>query len=159
MADEVILLLGSNVGRRVLRLREGIDRLSREVADARSSRLYAAEPVGRTNQPWFLNVAVRGRTALAPERLLAFLKDVERAAGRKAGARWGPRELDVDILLMGGRVIREPHLEIPHPRLAERRFFLEPAAEIGPEVPVPPGGATVGELLAGCRDAHEVFAL
>lgn len=158
MADEVILLLGSNAGRRVRRLREGIDRLSREVADARISRIYAGEPVGRTNQPWFLNVAVRGRTVLAPEGLLEFVKEVERMAGRKAGARWGPRELDVDILLMGGRVIREPHLEIPHPRLSERRFFLEPAAEVASEVPVPPGGATVGELLAGCRDMHEVFA-
>jgi 2-amino-4-hydroxy-6-hydroxymethyldihydropteridine diphosphokinase len=157
--DEVILLLGSNAGRRVRRLREGIDRLSREVRIGRVSRIYAGEPVGRSNQAWFLNVAVRGKTALTPEGLLAFAKEVERSAGRKAGARWGPRELDVDILLMGGRLVREPHLEIPHPRLAERRFFLAPAAEVAPGDPVPPGGSTVAELLAGCRDMHEVFAL
>lgn len=159
MAEEAILVLGSNEGRRIRHLREGIERLSREVAIARISRIYAGEPVGRANPSWFLNVAVRGKTVLTPERLLAFAKEVEHRAGRRAGARWGPRKLDVDILLMGGRVIREPHLEIPHPRLSERRFFLEPAAEIAPEEPVPPGGATVGALLAGCRDMHEVFAL
>lgn len=159
MGEEVILVLGSNVGRRVRRLREGIDRLAREVAVGRVSRIYAGEPAGRTGQPWFLNVAVRGATDLDPEGLLAFAKELERAAGRKAGPRWGPRELDVDILLMGARGVREAHLTIPHPRLEERRFFLEPAAEVASEVPVPPGAVTIGELLAACRDVREVAAL
>lgn len=153
---EVLLLLGSNLGRRVRHLRGGIDRLSREVEIRKVSRIHAAEPAGRPHQPWYLNLAVLGMTALAPEELLAFCKAVERAEGRRGGPRWGPRELDVDILLMGGRVVRKPELTIPHPMLRERRFFLLPSAEIAPDTEVPPGGDTVSELLSRCRDASEV---
>jgi 2-amino-4-hydroxy-6-hydroxymethyldihydropteridine diphosphokinase len=156
LEEEVILLLGSNLGRRVRRLRGGIERLSREVDICKVSRIHAGEPVGRPYQPWFLNLAALGRTSLSPEELLGFCKEVERAEGRKAGPRWGPRELDVDILLMGTRVVRNPGLSIPHPMLAERRFFLLPLAEIAPETPVPPGGITVLEMLSRCRDRNEV---
>ena len=156
MPEEVILLLGSNTGRRVRRLRDGIDALSGGVAVGEVSRIYAAEPSGRANQPWFLNVAVRGETGLAPDALLRFVKKIEAGAGRKTGARWGPRELDIDIILMGSRLVREPHLAIPHPRMPVRRFCLVPVAEIAPEARVPPGEATVRDLLAECRDPLEV---
>lgn len=156
MPEEVVLLLGSNTGRRVRRLRDGIAALAGEVAVGSVSRIHAGEPSGRTNQPWYLNIAVRGETGLAPEALLRFLKRIEGEAGRKAGARWGPRELDIDIILMGSRVVCEPHLAIPHPLMAVRRFCLAPVAEIAPEAHVPPGRKTVRDLLAECQDPLEV---
>lgn len=126
----------------------------------RVSRIHAGEPWGRQGQPWFLNLAVSGKTALAPEELLSFVKEVEAAAGRKAGGgRWGPRELDVDILLMGSLVVREPHLVIPHPGLPHRRFCLLPVSEIAPATAVPPGGKSVRELLEECEDPLEVFPI
>lgn len=155
----MILLLGSNVGRRIRHLRGGIERLSREVDIRKVSRIHAGEPSGRPYQPWYLNLAVLGKTALPPEELLDFCKQVEREEGRKAGPRWGPRELDVDILLLGTRVVRKPDLSIPHPMLGERRFCLLPVTEIAPEAQVPPGGDTVRELLSRCRDESEVVPL
>jgi len=152
--------LGSNVGRRVRRLREGLTLLSREVDVDQVSRVYAGEPWGRPGQPWFLNLAVRGRSGLPPEDLLRFVKEVEAAGGRKtAGGRWGPRELDIDILLMGDKVVIEPHLVIPHPGLPFRRFCLLPASEIAPGAVVPPEGRTVRDLLEACRDPLEVFPI
>jgi len=157
---DVILLLGSNVGRRVRRLREGLTLLSRKVDVDRVSRVYAGEPWGRPGQPWFLNLAVQGRSALPPEDLLRFVKEVEAEAGRKAvGGRWGPRELDVDILLMGDKVVGEPHLVIPHPGLPFRRFCLAPVSEIAPGAVVPPEGRTVRDLLEACGDPLEVFPI
>ncbi len=89
-----------------------------------------------------------------------FVKEVEAAAGRKAaGGRWGPRELDIDILLMGDKVVSEPHLFIPHPGLPFRRFCLLPASEIAPGAVVPPEGRTVRDLLEACRDPLEVFPI
>lgn len=157
MSEEVILLLGSNAGRRVKQLRDAIGALAGEVKIGGVSRIYAGEPSGRTNQPWYLNVAVRGETDMSPDALLHFVKRIEANAGRKAGARWGPRELDIDIILMGNRVIREPHLSIPHPMMSARRFCLSPVAEIAPEVFVPPGRKTVRDLLDECRDPLEVI--
>ena len=156
---DAVLLLGSNVGRRVKRLREGLDAVSRGVSPVRASRIYAGAPGGRGGQPWFLNVALRGRTALSPDDLLLLVKAVEAAAGRKAGPRWGPRELDIDIILMGDREVREPHLTIPHPLMAGRRFCLLPVSEIAPDFIVPPGGRTVRDLLLACEDPLEVYAI
>ena len=157
MPGDVVLLLGSNKGRRVRRLREGICELSRRFDILRVSRVYAGEPRGRTNQPWFLNAAVAGTTALSPAELLAFAKEVETKAGRRSGPAWGPRELDVDIILMGDLMVREPHLVVPHAALALRRFCLMPVAEIAPSAVVPPGNRTVLELLESCPDSQEVY--
>ncbi len=159
MAETVVLLLGSNTGRRVKRLREAVRELSRKFEVARTSRLYASEPAGRANQPWFLNLAVAGTTALTPDAFLAFAKEVEAGAGRKAGPFWGPRTLDVDIILWGDLVIREPHLVVPHPAMAGRRFCLAPAAEIAPEATVPPGSRTLRDLLEACPDKKEVYPI
>lgn len=156
MQGEVILLLGSNSGRRVRRLQDGIAALAGGMEIRKVSRIYAGEPSGRANQPWYLNVAVQGETALAPEPLLHFVKIIEARAGRKSGARWGPRELDVDIILMGSLVVSEEHLVIPHPLMAVRRFCLAPVAEIAPDAFVPPGERTVRDLLGDCRDPLEV---
>ena len=122
----------------------------------RVSRIYESAPWGKAGQRRFLNVAVSGKCRLSPGNLLAFAKEVEAAAGRKARERWGPRELDVDILLMGNKVVRRPDLVVPHPLLAARRFFLLPASEIAPSAAVPPGEKTISDLLKECIDPLEV---
>lgn len=155
----VVLLLGSNAGRRVLRIRRGVEAIRGEIAVARVSRIYASAPKGRDGQPWFLNLAVSGTTELSPQELLRFVKAVESGAGRKAGPRWGPRELDVDIILMGDRVVNTADLVIPHREIAARRFCLVAVAEVAPEAVVPPGGKTVRELLDECRDPMEVVPI
>ncbi len=133
--------------------------LGRETRVAAVSRLYATEPHGRSRQPWFLNLAVRVETRLSPRDLLLLAKRLEARAGRTAAGRWGPRRLDVDILLMGDRVVSEPDLVIPHASLSERRFCLVPAAEVAGGAVVPPEGRTVAQLLASCEDPLEVIAI
>jgi len=159
VATEAVLLLGSNIGRRVRNLRDAVERLSADTEVLRVSRLYAGEPHGRVHQPWFLNQAVRVATRLSPEELLLLAKRLEQGAGRRGGGRWGPRTLDVDIILYGEAVVSRPHLAIPHPAMAGRRFCLLPVAEVTPGAIVPPGGRTVSELLATCNDTHEVIAI
>lgn len=112
--------------------------------------------MGPIPQPDFLNTAAVGATALGPERILAAAKDLERAAGRRPGPRFGPRPLDVDLLLFGQRTSSDPELTLPHPGLARRRFVLVPLAEIAPTWRVPPGGETVAELLAATEDRSRV---
>ncbi len=110
--------------------------------------LYRTAAVSATPQPDFWNTAVVARTDLEPEAVLALAKALERAAGRRAGPRDAPRPLDIDLLLHGDTVARGPELVLPHPRLAARRFALEPLAAIAPDLPVPPAGVRVAELLA-----------
>jgi 2-amino-4-hydroxy-6-hydroxymethyldihydropteridine diphosphokinase len=156
---EAVLLLGSNRGRRVRRIRDAVDRLSRETRLLAVSRMYASEPFGRSNQPWFLNLAVRAATERSPWGLLALAKRLEMEAGRRDGARWGPRTLDVDILLLGDAVVDVPGLVIPHASMAQRRFCLLPAAEVAPGAVVPTYGRTVTQLLNACEDPLEVIGL
>lgn len=108
--------------------------------------LFETEPVSEVDQGRFLNSAMTGEARLAPADLLAVAKAVELAAGRRRGERWGPRALDVDLLLYGDLELADPELTLPHPRLRERLFYLAPLAEIAPRQPVPPDGATVAEL-------------
>jgi 2-amino-4-hydroxy-6-hydroxymethyldihydropteridine diphosphokinase len=156
---EAVLLLGSNQGRRVRRIRDAVDRLSRETELLAVSRLYASEPFGRSHQPWFLNLAVRVATRRSPWELLALAKRLEMEAGRRGGARWGPRTLDIDILLLEGVVVDLPELVIPHASMARRRFCLQPAAEVAPGSIVPKYGRTVTQLLDACEDPLEVIML
>ena len=117
----------------------------------RIASLYRTSPLSPVAQPDFLNTAAVAHTALEPEAVLALAKALELAAGRQPPAltvRFGPRPLDVDLLLYGDRRSDAPELTLPHPRLRERRFMLAPLAEIAPDWPVPPDGATVRELLA-----------
>lgn len=117
--------------------------------------LYRTAPLGPP-QPDFLNTAATGSTLLAPDQVLAAAQALELAAGRRRGRRFGPRPLDVDLLLFGERVARHAELTLPHPRLAGRRFVLVPLAEIAPQWRVPPEGRTVAELLAATVDASRV---
>jgi 2-amino-4-hydroxy-6-hydroxymethyldihydropteridine diphosphokinase len=149
--------LGSNVGERRLRLQEGIRSLEHAGFDIkRRSSFYETEPVGYDDQPWFLNAVVGGETALNPKCLLKRCQKIEKEAGRKRTARFGPRSLDIDILLYKGRVIDEQYLVIPHPRMHERRFVLVPLVEIAPEIEDPRTGKRFAEILAELDDRKKV---
>ena len=117
------------------------------------SSLYASSPVGLTEQPDFINAVALIETTLAPQALLNALLDLERAAGRVRLARFGPRTLDIDILLYDDCIIDEPGLSIPHPRMHERAFVLKPLLEIAPEASIPGRGAA-REYLAQVMNQH-----
>jgi 2-amino-4-hydroxy-6-hydroxymethyldihydropteridine diphosphokinase len=129
-------------------LRRALRQLRAALGHLEVASLYRSRAVSSFPQPDFLNTAALAHTALAPDAVLAIAKALELAAGRRLGVRLGPRPLDIDLLLYGTRRAGDPELTLPHPRLGERRFVLAPLAEIAPEMPVPPGGATVRELLA-----------
>jgi len=138
--------LGSNLGDRDAALRGALELLGTEVVAVSSFR--ETDPVGYLDQPRFLNAAAALDTELPPRELLARLLEVERELGRtRDGPRYGPRTIDLDLLLYGDLVIDEPGLVVPHPRLAERRFVLEPLAELDPDLVVP-GLGRVTDLLA-----------
>ena len=119
--------LGSNLGDRQANLVEGIQRLRAQVDVKRLSSVYETEPAYVTDQPRFLNMAVKGVTALDPHALLAFLKRIEQGMGRRDQVRYGPRPIDIDILFYDDQEIRSESLTVPHPLLAERGFVLVPA--------------------------------
>ena len=128
----VYLGLGSNLGTRARNLSAARRRLrQKKVRILRQSRVMETEPWGVTDQPRFLNQVVEAEWKGTPRGLLRAVKSVEREGGRKRTRRWGPRVIDVDILLFGDEKVREPDLVIPHPRIHEREFVLEPLAELG----------------------------
>ena len=141
--------LGANLGQREETLREAVRILDRapDVDVIAVSELRETEPVGPIAQPPFLNGAVALETALSARELLELLLDVERSLGRIREERWGPRVVDLDLLLYGDDAVDEPGVEVPHPRLHERRFALEPLAELDPELELP-GRGRVSDLLA-----------
>ena len=144
------LSLGSNVGDRERMLAEAL-RLLRapDLRVARISPIYETEPQDVTGQPWFLNLVAEIETDLFPRQLLARIQKIEKQLGRKRGAPKGPRAIDIDILLFGSAVIDAPDLVVPHPRMAERRFVLQPLADLAPELRHPVVRRTVRELLGG----------
>lgn len=156
----VFLCVGSNLGKRREKIEGGIAALQEGgVIIQRRASLYETEPVGITDQPWFLNTVVAGETALAPRELLVLCKRIERIAGRRETVRFGPRSLDIDILLYKGLVIHEEGLDIPHPRMQERRFVLVPLLEIAPALRDPGNGRTFAEILAGLDEGKKVTRL
>lgn len=143
--------LGSNLGDRLVHLRSGVERLERVLDDLRTSSVYQTLPMDYRDQPRFLNACCVGQTGLTDRQLLSELQDAERAAGRQRTAeRYGPRTLDLDLLLYGDHVSHDQYLTLPHPRLHERAFVLVPLAELAPDWRVSLSGgraaATVGEL-------------
>jgi 2-amino-4-hydroxy-6-hydroxymethyldihydropteridine diphosphokinase len=142
--------LGANLGDRHTTLDEAARRLAQQPCVevvARSSWLETPPSGGPPGQPPYLNGALRIETSLAPEALLALLHAIEAALGRRRDQRWGPRTLDLDLLLYGDRVLSTPMLEVPHPRMAWRRFVLEPAAQVAGAMVHPTTGWTVARLL------------
>jgi 2-amino-4-hydroxy-6-hydroxymethyldihydropteridine diphosphokinase len=147
----VYIGLGANLGERETTIRRALELLSAggDVEIEAVSSLRETDPVGYADQPRFLNGAAALRTELGPRALLERLQDVERRLGRdRSGPRFGPRTIDLDLLVYGTESIDEPGLHVPHPRLAERRFVLEPLAELDDRLEVP-GRGSVRALLAG----------
>lgn len=149
--------LGSNLGDREANLRFAFEGLTKFLEGLRCSPVYRTAPRYLSEQPRFLNACCIGRTGLAPRQLLATLQDVERAAGRsRKGRRYGPRVLDLDLLLYGSEMVDEPDLVVPHPLMHERAFVLIPLRDIAPDWHVPEAsgkGATVAELATAVSPA------
>jgi 2-amino-4-hydroxy-6-hydroxymethyldihydropteridine diphosphokinase len=149
--DEAVTLayvgLGSNLGDREAQIRHA----ATAIGARRLSSLLETEPWGVEDQPRFLNAAAEVETSLSARAFLGRLLAVEESLGRvRAGERWGPRTIDLDLLVFGGEVIDEPGLVVPHPFLRERAFVLEPLCELAPALEIP-GNGTVSEALAGLQ--------
>jgi 2-amino-4-hydroxy-6-hydroxymethyldihydropteridine diphosphokinase len=158
MRSRAYIGLGSNLGDREAALAQALVALARRGFEVTAhSSLYWTEPVGGPPQEWYLNAVAAGHTSLAPEALLQVCLEVERESGRVRGARNGPRTLDADLLLYGDEVRADEALELPHPRLHERRFVLVPLCEIAPEARHPRLGLSAAELLARCADRSQVL--
>jgi 2-amino-4-hydroxy-6-hydroxymethyldihydropteridine diphosphokinase len=146
-ATRAFVGLGSNLGDRELNLRRALERLE-ELGPVRASSFRETDPVGVTDQPKFLNGAAELATDLQPRELLERLLEIERELGRDRATerRWGPRVIDLDLLLFGEEAIDEPGLTVPHPHLTDRRFVLEPLHELAPELRLPDGRRVVDLL-------------
>ncbi|MGA7624611.1 MAG: 2-amino-4-hydroxy-6-hydroxymethyldihydropteridine diphosphokinase [Candidatus Acidiferrales bacterium] len=154
---KVYLSLGSNLGDRAQNIARSIEALAaRGIRLMKQSSLYETEPVELRAQEWFLNSVIEVETNKTPQELMHQVLEIERGMGRIRTAPKGPRIIDMDILLYGLRTVREPNLEIPHPRMADRRFVLVPFAEIAPDAVHPTYKKTIAELLAETPDSSEV---
>jgi 2-amino-4-hydroxy-6-hydroxymethyldihydropteridine diphosphokinase len=145
----VYLGLGSNLGDRDANLRAAIGKLAEFLHVVRVSSVYETEPLLVEDQPLFHNIACAGQTSLDPFSLLSALKRIERELGRVPGPRYGPRVIDIDILLLDDVVLTSPELTIPHPAMLERAFALIPLVEIAPNQRHPVAGRTIEELALG----------
>jgi 2-amino-4-hydroxy-6-hydroxymethyldihydropteridine diphosphokinase len=149
---QAFLSLGSNLGDREAHLLEALDRLEAAgIHILRQSSIYETEPQDLPHQPWFLNIVVEVETELFPRLLLARAQAIELGMGRRREVSKGPRPIDIDILLFGNFIIGTRELQVPHPRMSERRFVLEPLAELAPDLRHPAMGKTVREMLANVQ--------
>jgi len=150
--------LGANLGEPKKQLQEALKLLNAadEVEVNRVSTFYRNPPLGPENQPWYVNAVARVRTRLGPEELLRLLQQIETDLGRVRGERWGPRVIDLDLLLYNGEVIFTPELVVPHPQMHRRVFVLVPLAEIAPLAWHPVLHKSARELLAELEAAEPV---
>ena len=152
--------LGSNLGDRLENLRAAMRRLSdSDIALRRTSSIYETEPVDNTEQGWFLNCVAKVNTSLEPLALLHKLQSIERELGRERAVPNGPRTIDIDILLYDDLVVQTDELTLPHPRMQQRRFVLEPLCEIAPALAIPGSGKTVEQALRELVDPAQVRLL
>lgn len=153
MFNVVYLSLGSNIGDRYQNLQDSLELLEehRAIQIRQSSSVYETLPVGYTDQPLFLNMVTEIGTLLTPEELLQVLQEIELKCGRIRDIRWGPRTIDLDILLYNSINMQKEHLIIPHPRMKERAFVLEPLAEIAPELIIPGESKSVSQLVRSSK--------
>ncbi len=156
MHKRVYLSLGSNLGDRAAHLNGAIKRMDTLGKIMAVSSFFETEPVELTAQPWFLNCAVELDTEKMPKQLLASIFDIEKEMGRRRVQKKGPRTVDIDILLFGNSIIKAKGLTIPHPAMHDRRFVLEPLAEIAPEIRHPIFKRTIRELRDALPPGQEV---
>lgn len=156
--ENVFLGLGSNRGNREAYLEASLDAIGKLKATKiiRISSIYETEPWGVEDQRPFLNQVVEIETKLKPDGLYRRCQNIERELGRKENQKWGPREIDIDLLLYGDRMIHSETLQVPHVYLSERRFVLIPLAEIAPALIVPGCNQSVRTLLHRCPDTKLV---
>ena len=157
-----LVSLGANLGDRERLLTQAMDRLSAHgaILDPRASSFLTTRPIGGpAGQGEFLNAAMRFRTALPASELIALLQQIENSLGRKRAVRWGPRTIDLDLLLYGDCVIDLPGLLVPHPRMAFRRFVLAPAAEVAPEMTHPTIGWSISRLLDNLNRSETLVSI
>jgi 2-amino-4-hydroxy-6-hydroxymethyldihydropteridine diphosphokinase len=154
----VYLSLGSNLGDRVQNLKEAIKRIERsdKISIKKISSVYETDPVGYENQPRFLNSVLQAETSLDPHPLFEHLLTIEDEMGRKRGEKWGPRNIDVDILFYDDLIVDSGQLTIPHPRMHQRKFVLVPLAQIAQKLLHPLLKKNVTELLESCEDNSRV---
>lgn len=154
MENKVYLSLGSNIGNRVVFLHEAVKRLDslKEVVVTNVSSIYETDPVGYEDQNNFLNMALEIQTNLKAEQLLHECMEIEKKLGRERLIRWGPRTVDIDILLYNQENINKDQITVPHPRLTERAFVLIPLMDMNPGLSVPGTGKTIQEIMKTLSD-------
>lgn len=144
----ILMSLGSNTGNRLIILTKALSELERRgfcIIDR--SKIWETSPWGFTDQPRFLNMCVCAETELAPEEMIKTIKNIEIMLGRSKSIKWGPREIDIDIIAIGEMVIDTPELSVPHPHMHERTFVLIPLKEIAPLFRHPVTGKTLDEMI------------
>ncbi|MFE8071363.1 2-amino-4-hydroxy-6-hydroxymethyldihydropteridine diphosphokinase [Marinobacteraceae bacterium S3BR75-40.1] len=152
-AERVYIGLGSNLDSPLLQVHAALEALAQlpDTTLADASPLYRSAPLGPAGQPDYINGAAALDTRLPPESLLDYLQQIELTQGRERGERWGPRTLDLDILLFGRQQIQTQRLTVPHPEIGNREFVLRPLHDLAPDLTLPDGRA-IAELLAQCPD-------
>ncbi|WP_293444441.1 2-amino-4-hydroxy-6-hydroxymethyldihydropteridine diphosphokinase [Persephonella sp.] len=157
--EKVFLGIGSNVGEKIPYIKKAVTLLSKILTDMEKAPLYISKAVGFEDQPDFINTVISGYTDIEPYELFKKVKDIEKKVGRIKRFRWGPREIDIDILFYGNLLIEKDDLIIPHPRIHERDFVLKPLSDLDPDFVHPVFKKTVKELLLNLKEKSIISSL